>query len=932
MPRTGPAFLTHALGDPRRLSTASDGTQANETSRNAQVSADGRTLLFESLASNLVGGDNNGAWDLFTRDLLTGAVARVSLTAGGAQATGASVNARFDQTGTRIVFESDAADLVPMGDRNGARDVFVRDLVSGAVTLVSASPAGIVGNGASGGGVFSADGTRVAFQSLASNLIGVDTNRAADIFVRTLATGDIVRASVAADGTQANGASSGAEFSPDGNRLLFVSSASNLVAGDTNATSDVFVKDLVTGAVTRVSTSATGAEANGASVGARFTADGAGVLFESVATNLVTGDGNRARDVFVKDLATGAVTRLSTDGAGGEAAWSSYDVRQGFGWTAFESDAPLVGGDGGSGRDVHLKGPGGTVLRVLGAGGVSAGADVFDPLLVAGGVIFQSAAANLVAGDTNARGDLFIADLIASVGAGTATQGSAAASGTLFFDSDDALARHTLAVGAPAGAPAGFTAVIVADATGPGTGRIEWRAPTAGFEALAAGETRTVDYGLTLTDPRGVAGTTAVRVTFVGVNDAPVATADAARLDAGTIGFDLGALLLANDRDVDAGDRLTIASVDAPGLAGTLAFDARTGALTYSATGAALAGLTAGQQLVERLSYTVRDATGATAGATATITITGTVPPVVATDGPDVLTAAPGGSILDGGDGDDVLIGGPGADTLVGGRGADRMEGRGGDDVYSVDAAGDVVIERGGEGRDTVVTTIDLTLPDHVEVLILAGPDLRGTGNALDNLLTATGGPAWLDGGAGADTMVGGPGDTTYTVDNAGDRTIEEAGGGTDLVRTSLADYTLAEHVENLVVTGGAGSTARGNALANAIQGMGGNDRLLGMGGDDTLTGNGGNDVLDGGAGADRLRGGLGSDTFVARRGEVAGDFILDFNTTSSGDKLRLEGWGAGTTVTTAGSGLWTVRDGVDGFSETLRIVGVVAPADVLFG
>ena len=183
---------------------------------------------------------------------------------------------------------------------------------------------------------------------------------------------------------------------------------------------------------------------------------------------------------------------------------------------------------------------------------------------------------------------------------------------------------------------------------------------------------------------------------------------------------------------------------------------------------------------------------------------------------------------------DNTLDGKAGIDTLIGGAG---------NDTYVVADAGDMIVEAGTGGVDTVRAGINWTLGANLETLVLTGTALRGTGNALANLLVGTAGNNSLDGGAGIDTLQGGAGDDTYVVGDAADQVIEDAGGGNDTVRAAV-DYTLGAEVETLILTGGA-RHGTGNILNNAIVG--------------TAFG----DVLDGGAGADRLSGGRGDDIYV---------------------------------------------------------------------
>ena len=146
-----------------------------------------------------------------------------------------------------------------------------------------------------------------------------DTNNGGDLFVKDLATGSIQRLSTTATGDQADGWTAGyIGWSPDGTRLAFSSSATNLVPGDTNAEPDVFVKSLSDGSIERISTTATGEQATGEQGGLRFydriewSPDGTRLAFASSATNLVPGDTNAQDDVFVKSVSDGTIQRIST--------------------------------------------------------------------------------------------------------------------------------------------------------------------------------------------------------------------------------------------------------------------------------------------------------------------------------------------------------------------------------------------------------------------------------------------------------------------------------------------------------------------------------------------------------------------------------------------------------------------------------------------
>src|SRR5438093_763515 len=191
---------------------------------------------------------------------------------------------------------------------------------AGAQTTVRVSVAsdGTEGNDVSLGSALSADGRFVAFDSAATDLVAGDTNGVSDVFVHDRQTGTTERVSVASDGAQGNNASSYPALSADGRFVAFDSDATNLVAGDTNGTTDVFVHDRQTGTTERVSVaSGGGTQGNGKSGGffafPALSADGRFVAFQSDATNLVAGDTNGTTDVFVHDRPTATTERVTAN-------------------------------------------------------------------------------------------------------------------------------------------------------------------------------------------------------------------------------------------------------------------------------------------------------------------------------------------------------------------------------------------------------------------------------------------------------------------------------------------------------------------------------------------------------------------------------------------------------------------------------------------
>jgi trimeric autotransporter adhesin len=280
--------------------------------------------------------------------------------------------------------------------------------------------------------------------------------------------------------------------------------------------------------------------------------------------------------------------------------------------------------------------------------------------------------------------------------------------------------------------------------------------------------------------------------------------------------------------------------------------------------------------------------------------------------GANSLAGGDGNDSLNGAAGNDNLAGGAGDDLLDGGAGADRLTGGLGNDLYVVDQAGDLVVEDAAAGIDGVQSSISYALGANVENLTLTGADaLNGTGNALDNVLAGNdganslsggagqdsliggAGDDSLDGGAGADTLAGGAGSDRYSIDNAGDIIIEDAGAGIDLVQSALS-YSLGAHIENLTLTGTAALDGTGNGLDNVLTGNGGDNALSGGDGQDNLSGGAGNDTLDGGEGADTLDGGENADSLI---GGLGSD-ILDGGTGAD----TLDG-GAGDDVIRGGSG-----------------------------
>ncbi len=263
------------------------------------ISGDGKHLVYTTTASDVTPVDSNGA----VADVIhwTANVNRyISSSSAGVQANGASTNPRISPDGRWAVFQSLATNLDPL-DADAISDVYLKDLVTDATVLVSQTAAGVKGNGASTDPSVSADGRYVAFATESTNFAAPDTNAVADLYVKDVLTGALVKLSVGLEGAEADGASRRPRISADGSVVVFDSSATNLVFPDNNGRDDVFLVEVAGGALRRVSVRTFGVEAtNGDSVNARVSADGRVAVFESTSPNLVDKDTNSQRDVFTR--------------------------------------------------------------------------------------------------------------------------------------------------------------------------------------------------------------------------------------------------------------------------------------------------------------------------------------------------------------------------------------------------------------------------------------------------------------------------------------------------------------------------------------------------------------------------------------------------------------------------------------------------------
>ena len=318
-------------------------------------------------------------------------------------------------------------DSLPLGDSAPAAQlvtalgefslpVFALDGEDGT-TRASVASNGTQGNYVSSNPAISADGRFVAFESYADNLVPGDTNGYTDVFMHDNQTGITTRVSVASNGTQANYVSFSSSLSADGRYVAFRSMANNLVPGDTNGWADIFVHDCQTGQTTRVSVDSNGMQGNGESTDTSISADGSLVAFRSSASNLVSGDTNESEDVFVHNRLTGETARVSVASNGTQGNNSSYtpSISADGRFVAFDSAASnLVAGDTNGEVDVFVydRQTGQTTRDSVASNGTQGNDYSTCSSISADGrfVAFESYADNLVPGDTNGNPDAFVYD------------------------------------------------------------------------------------------------------------------------------------------------------------------------------------------------------------------------------------------------------------------------------------------------------------------------------------------------------------------------------------------------------------------------------------------------------------------------------------------------------------------------------------------
>lgn len=286
-----------AAGTETVVAATATGEPGVGTNYSANFSPDGSKVAFYSTAANLVAGDNNGLADIFIKDLNTGAISRIPLDINIGPSSGSYGKLAYSPDGRKLAFTTDVDGLVP-GDHNGNMDVFVLDLQTNAITLVSSSTSGGTGNSLSFSPVFSVDGNSIAFQSLASDLGAAGSPYGFSIYNKNLITGATTVVSTDGNGQPIAGYLSDFIYSPDGKLAAFVSSG-GLVPGTAGQSLTVYIKDLVTGALSAIPGAFPDGYVNGGNYSPSFSSDSSSITFSANVEYINNGVVSENYGVFV---------------------------------------------------------------------------------------------------------------------------------------------------------------------------------------------------------------------------------------------------------------------------------------------------------------------------------------------------------------------------------------------------------------------------------------------------------------------------------------------------------------------------------------------------------------------------------------------------------------------------------------------------------
>ena len=326
---------------------------SNSISAWPAITPDGRFVAFLSNGTNLVTNSLTGEFHLYVRDLQTATTTLVDAWTDG---VGSGVNPlmrpRLSDEGRFIAFEAPDGGLVP-NDSNGFLDVFVCDTAGATNELISRHDPALPSDAPNGPSLLSllslsGEGSLVAFASDADNLTPNDTNGYRDVFVRDLISSSTLLVSADMSGAApGNGMSYGPAITSDGRYVAFTSTATNLVAGDMNNASDVFVRDLVNDTTVLVSVNANGFSGNGASYSPMISGDGRAVLFHSLASDLAPGAAGSGEKLYWRDLWSGTTSTIIASGPANLAATMTASGRfavfgGGTGFSVWDSQTATI--------------------------------------------------------------------------------------------------------------------------------------------------------------------------------------------------------------------------------------------------------------------------------------------------------------------------------------------------------------------------------------------------------------------------------------------------------------------------------------------------------------------------------------------------------------------------------------------------------------
>jgi trimeric autotransporter adhesin len=793
--------------------THADGHQTDGFGNSPSVSADGRYVVFESNADLLGNGGSGGVSQVYMRDLATNEVSLVSSAANGTPASLGASNGVVAGNGRYVLFVSDSPDLVA-GDTNAGQDLFLKDLQTGGITRVNTSSTG--GQSAldpytAFDASISSDGRFVVFSSGANNLVAGDTNGVSDIFLKDTQSGLLTRVSTSTAGNQANGGSLAAQISADGRFVVFTSAATNLNGQDGDGYIDVYVKNLQTGELTCVSHDAAGQSRPYDSLSPSISADGRYVAFESASTLLNDGQDGWG-SVYVRDLETGTLSRVT--GSSGQADLQTISISADGRYVVFASQASLTAADTNSHQDIYVKDTQtGLVALVSQAADGAASSDwnVMARISQDGStIVFRGDGDNLVGGDGNQTADVFV------VGNPLLSRTLTGGRGNDVYLIDNA--SDKVVELASQGLDKVISSVTITLATNveqlvlTGSAAIDGTGNALNNRITGNGNANTLSGGVGADTLIGGLGDD----TYL-VDASDVVTESSAQGGNDTVRTSVSHVLATNVENLV--------------LLGSGAIDGTGNASDNRITGTVGNNVLAGGAGVDTVSY---------ANATSGVTVDLSLQAAQGTGGAGVDTLSGFENVI-GSAHADRLTGSAGNNRLDGGAGVDTLTGGAGDDVYVIGHSGDQAIEGSNAGRDRIESSVSWTLAEHMEDLTLTGGARNATGNAASNALVGNAETNLLDGLGGVDTMSGGGGNDTYIVDHVSDQVVEAADGGTDLVKSS-ASFGLSANVEDLTLTGMA-RWAGGNSLANRLTGNDAANELDGRGGADTMTGGAGNDL-----------------------------------------------------------------------------------------